>query len=155
MAFILGHEMGHIKSQHVLYNGMYQYLQSRRNRFSESLAAAILDWQRKSEVTADRAGLIACQDIDQACLALLALAAGSVTLASQLNRDEYMESQLLSLDFNPVGQQAEMASNHHFIPVRMRQLLDYFHSPHYSRLWGNNEALPDNDGVNDLDIELK
>lgn len=153
MAFILGHEMAHIKSQHVIYANMYNYLQTRR-RFSSALQDAILDWQRKSEVTADRAGLIACQDINQACRCLLALAAGSVNLANQIDLEEFLEGQLLSLDFNPIGQMAENLYTHHYIPVRIQHLIDFYYSEQFRRLWPRERDWPEIDSL-ELEIELK
>ncbi len=154
MSFILGHEMGHIKSQHVLDANMYRFLQNRQRRFSTTLQEAILDWEIKSEVTADRAGLIACQDINQACRSLLVLAAGSIALANEIDIEEYLESQLLSLDFNPVGQKAETLYSHHYIPVRMQQLLDFYYSEEYRQLWPEQRDWPDIISL-ELEIELK
>jgi len=154
LSFILGHEMGHIKSQHVLYANMYRYLQNRQRRFSASLQKAILDWERKSEITADRAGLIACQDINEACRCLLVFACGSKRLADEIDIEEYLENQLLSLDFNPVGQIAETLYSHHYIPVRMRQLLDFYYSEQFRNLWPNKRDWPDLSS-SELEIELK
>jgi Zn-dependent protease with chaperone function len=77
LLFLLGHEVGHIKSRHTLYHqmagslgaltaGIGQVTMGIGNLISWPLIAALSWWQRMSELTADRAGLLACQDIDAA-----------------------------------------------------------------------------------------
>ena len=77
LLFVLGHEAGHIKSDHFLYHSMAQHLGSIANlagTFTLGLSSlvtmplqlALLAWYRNSELTADRAGLLACQNPDAA-----------------------------------------------------------------------------------------
>jgi Zn-dependent protease with chaperone function len=78
LLFIIGHEMGHIKSGHVLYYQMAQMMLSQASGYmpallTASMQLALLEWARKSELTADRAGLLACGDIDAACLTMAKL----------------------------------------------------------------------------------
>ena len=68
---IIGHEIGHIKSGHMLYHSMAMMMNSTLRNFggvaqnaSIALHFALMDWERNSEYTADRAGLIAANDID-------------------------------------------------------------------------------------------
>lgn len=78
--FIIGHEEGHIKSGHVLYHAMVSY-------FANIIASNVLAgkllvpiqislnyWNRMSEFSADRAGLLACQDLDAALTAIMKMA---------------------------------------------------------------------------------
>lgn len=74
LCFVLGHELGHIKSGHVLYYTMARQaavLAQLIGQFSLGIGdtvfrltvmPALYYWQRRSEFTADRAGLLACQD---------------------------------------------------------------------------------------------
>ena len=73
LIFILGHELGHIKSQHILYHQMAAMLPiigdivgnatlGLGGILSTSLQVALLNWKRKSEFTADRAGILSCQN---------------------------------------------------------------------------------------------
>jgi len=72
---LLGHEMGHIKSRHLMYHSVAELLE-RGISFSGSLAGiglisvplrlALLSWHRESEFSADRAGLIAAGSLDSA-----------------------------------------------------------------------------------------
>ena len=70
MLNLLGHELGHIKCGHVKYYGLANSLNSilgSLGGIASSAAAglqyAIMDWYRKAEYSADRAGLIATGDI--------------------------------------------------------------------------------------------
>lgn len=85
MMFIMGREIGHIKSKHVLYYEIGAVLPLLSDIFagatlglssliSMGLQIALLNWRRMSEYTADRAGLLACQNIDAATSALSKIA---------------------------------------------------------------------------------
>ena len=64
---LMGHELGHINSGHVLYQNLANSLLSLLTSYLKGLAPliststmfALMDWQRKAEFTADRAGMIA------------------------------------------------------------------------------------------------
>jgi len=85
LLFVLGHEIGHIKSQHILYHQMALALPIMGEIFASAtlgvggLAVAgleipLLNWYRKSEFTADRAGLLACQNVEAATTAMMKIA---------------------------------------------------------------------------------
>lgn len=68
---LLGHEMGHIKSKHLLYHSLANTLAQGvglstsflgSNLISAAMKLALLAWHRESEFTADRAALISSQD---------------------------------------------------------------------------------------------
>lgn len=67
LMFIIGHECGHIKSNHMLYHMMAQMINFAIDAIpGGSIVAApvkyaLLYWDRMSEFTADRAGLLCCQ----------------------------------------------------------------------------------------------
>lgn len=74
LLYIIGHEMGHIKSKHMLYHymaGTVAQWAFNSNIVSavvmQTIVVALMEWQRKSELTADRAGFIANQNKD-ACI---------------------------------------------------------------------------------------
>lgn len=75
--FLIGHEVGHIRSSHLLYQQLARLMPvfgdligdltlNIGSLISRGLHAALLHWYRMSELTADRAGLLACQDVDAA-----------------------------------------------------------------------------------------
>ena len=77
------HELGHILSDHVLYRTMtILLLQLATLGFpivglaARALLVALLEWYRKSELSSDRAGLLAVQDPEVAMRAMLKMAGG-------------------------------------------------------------------------------
>ncbi len=85
LLFVLGRELGHIRSNHVLYREMADSLAlvsqvvsdltlGIGNLLSLPIKVALMHWYRMSEFTADRAGLLACQDIDVAAQAFIKMA---------------------------------------------------------------------------------
>jgi Zn-dependent protease with chaperone function len=83
LRFVLGHEVGHIVSEHALYRTLLFILL----RFSGTvvpgveqsvapITLALLEWHRKAEVSADRAGLLASQDLHTAVGSLGVMAGG-------------------------------------------------------------------------------
>jgi Zn-dependent protease with chaperone function len=75
--FVIGHELGHIKSKHVIYHTLASIISQSISKIPvigsipEVFVLALNRWSRMSEFTADRAGLLACQDVDAALTALV------------------------------------------------------------------------------------
>ncbi|MCP2199465.1 Zn-dependent protease with chaperone function [Lentzea flava] len=104
LRFLVGHEMGHVMSGHALYNTLLRRLIDLTTSFAwvpagaiamRAVIAALREWQRKTELSCDRAGLLACQDPQAALRTHLALAGdlgGQVDIASFLAQaKEYEE----------------------------------------------------------------
>ncbi len=71
MRFILGHELGHAVSGHAVYQTLLQRLIQLSGVLNSipvgglgfrAIMAALMEWSRKAELSADRAGLLATQD---------------------------------------------------------------------------------------------
>jgi Zn-dependent protease with chaperone function len=86
LRFVIGHELGHILSGHAVYRSMLEHLLglSRRIFFLpvgylglRALLTALEEWYRKSELSCDRAGLLAGQDPAAALRAQMKMAGGS------------------------------------------------------------------------------
>jgi len=86
MRFVMGHELGHALSGHAVYRTMMMHLVRLARSFGvvpvggwalRAIVAALLEWQRKSELSGDRAGLLCCQDLDTAIRVEMKLAGGS------------------------------------------------------------------------------
>ncbi|MEU0879000.1 M48 family metallopeptidase [Lentzea sp. NPDC005914] len=104
LRFLIGHEMGHVMSGHALYNTLLRRLIDLTTSFAwvpagaiamRAVIAALREWQRKTELSCDRAGLLACQDPQAALRTHLAMAGdlgGQVDIASFLAQaKEYEE----------------------------------------------------------------
>ena len=96
---LIGHELGHIKSGHILYRQIAELGSSLLDVISQvtlglggipasAINLALMHWYRMSEFTADRAGLLASQDLD-ACISLELKLAG---VPKNGNLDEFKAS---------------------------------------------------------------
>jgi len=165
--FIIGHEMGHIKSNHVLYHDLANWIKHIATVAGNltfgigeivgmGLMTAIINWIKKSEFTADRAGLIACQDVDVATKALIKLALGSKKLFSQISINEYIrqgeeleEVEDKSAIFKAVKMIQTTTMTHPFTTTRVKLLQEWATSKDYKRLFdgdytGSPEKTTDN-----------
>ena len=85
MAFVLGHELGHALSGHAVYQTLLRRLVVLTGVVGSVplgglgirlIVAAMMEWSRKSELSADRAGLLATQDPAVAFRVHMKLASG-------------------------------------------------------------------------------
>lgn len=101
--FLLGHEVGHVMSGHVLYRTMtVLLLQLAQMGFpiiglaARAVLIGLLEWNRKAELSSDRAGLLSVQDPEVAMHSFMTLAGGGTVEETNLNEfmiqaDEYRE----------------------------------------------------------------
>jgi len=97
---LLAHEMGHVVSGHAFYRTIAAILLSISFAALPILAGiallpirlAILEWSRKAELSADRAGLLGSQDISGSQRLLMKMAGGmrEGPLAHELDVDDFM-----------------------------------------------------------------
>jgi Zn-dependent protease with chaperone function len=82
LLFTFGREIGHIQCQHVLYFEIGQVMpvlmdalsaatMGMSGLFSAGIQLALIEWLQCAHYTADRAGILACQDVTAACTALI------------------------------------------------------------------------------------
>jgi Zn-dependent protease with chaperone function len=138
--FVVGHEMGHIKAGHTklgIIGGLHE-VRFGLPVFSEILRWVFSFWRRKTEYTADRAGLIACEDPKAAITALLKLAVGG-KLAEQINIPELMQ-QRQKLGSDNLAGLAETLQGHPYTLKRITQVIEFYHSPQYLHLKVNPQS---------------
>lgn len=98
--FAIAHELGHIKAGHVLYGVLARNIANivtligqatfgLGNLLGQGLVLALAEWQRKAELTADRAGLLAVQDLDTCMRAFMKLAGGAGRLFAEMDPKEF------------------------------------------------------------------
>jgi Zn-dependent protease with chaperone function len=93
MRTLLGHELGHIMSGHALYHTILVIILYVSHSFFPWLTSlilapiryALLEWSRKSELSSDRAGLIATQDPPASMRMFLKMAGGGNMKQMDLN----------------------------------------------------------------------
>lgn len=146
LQFIVGHEAGHIKSGHVLYHIMCAYIgelakdSALATVFTAGLPLALQYWNRMSEFTADRAGLLACQDLEQALNVIMKMSglpmkyysdaslAGFIEQAREFN-DKY------SGTFDTVVRNLSiLGADHPWTVVRAAELIKWVEAGEYDRI---------------------
>lgn len=102
LLFVLGHEIGHIKCGHVLYQMMGRMLIPLLEAIGDmtlglgklagvGLVAGFYEWMRQAEFSCDRAGLLVCQNDRTALSATMKLGCGSTRFNSEMDLDAFLE----------------------------------------------------------------
>jgi Zn-dependent protease with chaperone function len=144
MTFLLGHEVGHIMSGHVLYRTMtVLLLQLAQMGFpivglaARAVLIGLLEWMRKAELSADRAGLLTGQDPETALSTLMKLAGGGYDNETDLNTfmvqaDEYRQGgDVADAVFKILN---ILGSTHPFHVLRAAELRDWIEAGEYDRV---------------------
>lgn len=145
LRYALGREVGHILSEHVLYKTMLQLMVrlSRLafvNTFSgmayTAVMAALMEWDRKSELSSDRAGLLAMQDPDGVRMSILRAASGlrdGVSLDEFREQARRYEEDVGTLD-NVARALALLNQRQNFPVQRLKELDRWIESGDYARI---------------------
>ncbi|GAC1385787.1 MAG: hypothetical protein NVSMB33_15070 [Ktedonobacteraceae bacterium] len=99
---VIGHELGHIKSGHILYRTMALCITLLLTIVGDmtlgigrlvgrSLEGALLEWYRKSEFTADRSALLVIQDPQVMLSLMMKFAGGTLFQRNQMNAEEFLK----------------------------------------------------------------
>ena len=144
LEYILGHEIGHIVSDHVLYRTMTVFLINLANMgfpivglAARAVLVALLEWSRKSELSCDRAGLLTVQDPEVVMKAMLKMAGGGEDEETSLQEfivqaEEYQEGgDLADQVFKVLNL---MAATHPFYVLRVSELRSWIESGDYDRI---------------------
>ena len=151
LCFVIGHELGHIKSGHILYHEIGTILPVLEEvaspltlgfsgLFSNALEIALLNWQRMSELTADRAGLLACQNRDASISAMLKIAGLPRKLYDRINVEDFIAQarEFKALDQNPLDKIAKvlsiMGESHPWTVIRAAEFDAWTTSGEYNRI---------------------
>jgi len=144
LEYILGHEIGHILSGHVLYRTMMVLLINLANMgfpivglAARAVLVALLEWSRKSELSCDRAGLLAVQDPEIVMRTMLKMAGGGSSDETSLQEfivqaEEYKQSgDVADQVFKVLNL---MATTHPFYVLRVSELRAWIESGDYDRI---------------------
>jgi len=156
---LMGHELGHIKADHILYFSVGSVLAvlldllGRRTLGASDIATTALwiayyEWVRQAEFSADRAGLLVSQSLETSIDAEIALTAGPNRLSHEQNREAFMDQARAYQDAEPLDQagKAIMFMLYgkwftHPMPVhRAQQLERWFQSGAYDRVLSGDYA---------------
>lgn len=146
---VIAHELGHIKSGHVLYKTMARSIGALVTLIGQmtlgigrligySLEAAFLEWDRKSEFTADRSALLVVQDPQVMVSLMMKFAGGTLFQRDQMNVQEFLKQADLyeDVDVNLLDRMYKMfmvsAVSHPLIIVRARESVNWSASREYN-----------------------
>lgn len=148
LKFIIGHECGHLALGHVVYHtainmvgSVSELLPIVGDVISKTITFPLNAWSRRSEISADRAGLICCEDIGVAVRSLLKLEAGLLNI-DQIDIDTYVNESNAVLQNTTLGKFGEITMSHPIIPKRIKALQLFSNSIVYINALGiKAEAL--------------
>jgi len=166
LRWVIGHELGHILSGHAVYRTMLLWLIQLAARIAWTPIAmglgAIIwgleEWFRKSELSCDRAGLLAGQDVDAGRRALMKLAGGAQL--SELNPDAFRE-QAHEYDAVPdlrdsILKILQLSGNTHpFAVVRFAELDYWATHGEYERILGGDYPRRESDSSASVGEEVR
>lgn len=145
---VIAHELGHIKSGHVLYKTMARCISLLLTIVGDmtlgigriigrALEATLLEWDRMSEFTADRSALMVVQDPQIMLSLMMKLAGGTLFQRDQMNASEFLKQANLyeSVDANVLDRMYKLLliapTTHPLIIVRSREVMNWSESHEY------------------------
>lgn len=145
---VLGHEVGHIMSEHALYRTLLILLLQLSpalpivSQAVVPITLALQEWSRKAEISSDRAGLLATQDFDAAMGMHAVLAGGIRGRREELNMAAFIEQ---SDQFRSAGGlsayyrfMATLGRSHPFPVIRVAELRNWVDSGEYNDILKGN-----------------
>lgn len=144
--FIIGHELGHVKSNHMLYHMMAQVINYIIDSIPfGSIAAAPLQyalyyWDRMSEFTADRAGLLCCQNKEAAINSFMKMSGMPIKQFNDMNYQSFIQqaSDFKHLDYEGLNKLIKLISiadsTHPWTVMRAAELLNWINDDEFGKL---------------------
>lgn len=137
LQFVIGHECGHIAMGHMLYHTVVSVAAV----FATSMpivgpvvdkvgALPLKAWSRRSEISADRAGLLCCASKQVAQRTLLQLELPFMD-ASQVDVDEYVKNSEQYRSKGVIRKLNEFDASHPIVPKRIQALNEFVKSRKY------------------------
>lgn len=143
--FIIGHELGHIKSNHCLYHNMAlkisQFISDVPiiGDLMGTVRYFLMYWYRMSEFTADRAGLLACQNEEAVLNSIIKMAGVPQKYYQSIDRNAILEQArefeaLLSGDEQIMKNLSILDDTHPWTILRAAELIKWIDSGEYEKI---------------------
>lgn len=164
--FVLAHELGHIKCGHVLYKTMARNFKIVLDMaaaatfgvsalLSTGLQLALFDWERKSELSCDRAGLLCVQNQHVANRSFMKMAAASPKLYAEMDEAEFLKQSRAyedATDQNFINKTytalITSTMTHPFMIQRTKQLDEWISNNGFTEVSGiSQEEARDHNGI--------
>ena len=151
LLFVIGHEVGHIKSGHMLYHDMALILPYLGDIIgaatlgigllvSSGLELSLMYWYRMSEFTADRAGLLACQDKKAVLSALMKMGGVPKKYFDKMNPDDFIQQakEFKGFDYDSMDKVAKLiliaTQTHPWTVMRASEIIKWYDSGKYQEI---------------------
>ncbi len=151
LMYLIGHELGHIKSRHTLYHAIGeafpiladivgQATLGASKLISTPVRLALLRWIRMSEFTADRAGMLTCQNLEVAAGVMMKSAGMPVNYYPGMNLDSFLDQarEFDQLDYDKLNKIMKymliMGSTHPWTVMRAAELLKWIEGGEYQQV---------------------
>ncbi|MFT6960871.1 MAG: Zn-dependent protease with chaperone function [Flammeovirgaceae bacterium] len=162
--FVIGHELGHIKSEHMLYRTLFFFLElMMKNAHRLPLAGiaigtmvgiyyALMEWSRKSELSCDRAGLLTVQDPEVAIQIQMKFTGG--TRLEEMDLGEFMKQ---AEEYNEKGSLSDnmlkifnlVDQSHPFPVIRVHEMMTWVQSGEYENILRGYFSTTDETPISD------
>jgi Zn-dependent protease with chaperone function len=167
MRWAIGHELGHILSGHTVYRTMLFHLINLARRVAwmpigylglRAIIWGLEEWYRKSELSCDRAGLLAGQDVEASRRALMKMAGGS--RMAELSHDDFHQ-QAHEYDAVPDVREGLLkllqleGNTHPFAVVRFAELDLWADSGDYADILAGHYPRREDDAQTSVSDEVK
>ena len=137
LQFIISHECGHIAMKHMVYHTAGSLAAQAGGLLpvigpilAQTVVFPLNCWNRCSEITADRIGLICCEDLHVAQMALLRIV-GGFTDIENIDIEGYISQSRSLLEHHILGKLGEYFQTHPMIYKRLRALELFYNSESY------------------------
>ena len=150
--FLIGHELGHMKcghkTYHMLTEAMYRpMVGSELELLMTLIKMPLLDWYRVSDFTADRIGLLCCQDIKVALKTMIKMAGLPKKYHDKIDVNSFIQ-QAIDFNMNHSGLFDEMvkyfsinAACMPWLVQRASELLIWYQSGEYDRILNKRRSI--------------
>jgi Zn-dependent protease with chaperone function len=164
---VIAHELGHVMSGHALYKTLLALLV----KFSVyamsmplggisimAIIMALREWDRKSELSSDRAGLLVVQDPDVAYTLMMKMAGGSKT--SEMDMNEFFQQ---AAEYESGGSISDsiykllnlLGQSHPFPVLRLTELKQWVDAGEYRRILDGQYMKREQEGQENIGEEFK
>lgn len=144
--FIIGHELGHMacghKKYHMLLETFYMPFlnDSAFKAWATIIKLPLFEWYRTSDYSADRVGLLCCQDINAAISTMIKKAGlpkkcyDSINVADFLQQSRHFEENFTGTMEKAVKFLSVRSAEFPWLVVRAGKLYDWYNSGEYQRI---------------------
>lgn len=150
MLFVLGHELGHMACGHKPYHMLLEtfYMPFINDAAFKAWASIVklplMEWYRTSDYTADRVGLLCCQDINAALSTMVKKAGlprkcyGSIDIDSFIDQARQFDENFVSRIDKAIKVLSVRSAEFPWLVVRAGKLLSWYESGEYQQIINNN-----------------